>query len=88
MLMHKMVHHIQNMAGLKFACPEEREKMAFEGRSAGARRAYRRLWSGVRTTGSALLFAGGALLAVSGYAMRLSVSHMATWDSLTSNERG
>ncbi len=29
-LSHKMVHHIQNMAGLKFACPEEREKMAFE----------------------------------------------------------
>ena len=30
MLVHEMVHHIQNMAGLKFACPEEREKMAFE----------------------------------------------------------
>ncbi len=30
MLVHEMVHHIQNVAGLKFACPEVREKMAFE----------------------------------------------------------
>ncbi|MBP1887187.1 DUF6647 family protein [Sinorhizobium mexicanum] len=29
-LVHEMVHHIQNVAGLKFACPEEREKTAFE----------------------------------------------------------
>jgi hypothetical protein len=30
LLVHEIVHHIQNMAGLKFACPEEREKAAFE----------------------------------------------------------
>ncbi|MCA1450163.1 hypothetical protein I6F26_26765 [Ensifer sp. IC3342] len=29
-LVHEMVHHIQNVAGLKFACLEEREKTAFE----------------------------------------------------------
>ncbi|THK34207.1 hypothetical protein EHS39_31625 [Ensifer sp. MPMI2T] len=29
-LVHEMVHHIQNLGGLKFACPEEREKTAFE----------------------------------------------------------
>ncbi|WP_428843149.1 DUF6647 family protein [Sinorhizobium terangae] len=29
-LVHEMVHHIQNVGGLKFACPEEREKTAFE----------------------------------------------------------
>ena len=29
-LVHEMVHHIQNVAGLRFACPEEREKTAFE----------------------------------------------------------
>ncbi|WP_331376020.1 DUF6647 family protein [Sinorhizobium chiapasense] len=29
-LVHEMVHHIQNVAGLKFACAEEREKTAFE----------------------------------------------------------
>ena len=25
-----MVHHLQNRAGLKFACPAEREQMAYE----------------------------------------------------------
>ncbi len=30
MLVHEMVHHLQHMGGLKFACPGEREKMAFE----------------------------------------------------------
>jgi hypothetical protein len=29
MLVHEMVHHVQNLAGLSFACAEEREKMAF-----------------------------------------------------------
>ncbi|AZN98644.1 hypothetical protein EJ066_16550 [Mesorhizobium sp. M9A.F.Ca.ET.002.03.1.2] len=29
-LVHEMVHHIQNVAGMRFACPEEREKTAFE----------------------------------------------------------
>jgi hypothetical protein len=29
-LVHEMVHHVQNVPGLKFACPEERENVAFE----------------------------------------------------------
>jgi hypothetical protein len=29
-LVHETVHHLQNVGRLKFACPEEREKMAFE----------------------------------------------------------
>jgi hypothetical protein len=29
MLVHEMVHHLQNMAGLTFACPEAREKPAY-----------------------------------------------------------
>jgi hypothetical protein len=29
LLVHEMVHHLQTRAHLKFACPEEREKMAF-----------------------------------------------------------
>jgi len=29
MLVHEMVHHIQNQAGLSFECPEAREKQAF-----------------------------------------------------------
>jgi hypothetical protein len=28
-LVHEMVHHIQNEAGMKFACPAEREKDAY-----------------------------------------------------------
>lgn len=28
-LVHEMVHHMQNEAGMRFACPEEREKQAF-----------------------------------------------------------
>lgn len=29
MLVHEMVHHLQNAAGLIFACPESREKLAY-----------------------------------------------------------
>lgn len=28
-LVHEMVHHLQNLGGLKFACPQEREKLAY-----------------------------------------------------------
>jgi len=28
-LVHEMVHHLQNIAGLKFACPQEREQLAY-----------------------------------------------------------
>jgi hypothetical protein len=28
-LVHEMVHHLQNLAGLRFACPEEREQLAY-----------------------------------------------------------
>ncbi|WP_347404092.1 DUF6647 family protein [Mesorhizobium sp. WSM4976] len=29
MLVHEMVHYLQNAGGLKFACPAEREQMAY-----------------------------------------------------------
>ena len=29
-LVHEMVHHVQNEAGLKYACPQEREKLAYD----------------------------------------------------------
>jgi hypothetical protein len=29
-LVHEMVHHLQNMAGLRYACPQAREAFAFE----------------------------------------------------------
>ena len=28
-LVHEMVHHLQNLAGEKFECPQEREKIAY-----------------------------------------------------------
>jgi Domain of unknown function (DUF6647) len=28
-LVHEMVHHLQNVAGLKYACPQQREKLAY-----------------------------------------------------------
>ena len=28
-LVHEMVHHMQNLAGLKYHCPQEREKLAY-----------------------------------------------------------
>ena len=30
MLVHEMVHHLQNVAGLKYECPQAREKLAYE----------------------------------------------------------
>jgi len=30
MLVHEMVHHLQAAAGLRYACPQEREKLAYE----------------------------------------------------------
>ena len=30
MLVHETVHHLQNVAGLHYACPEEREALAYE----------------------------------------------------------
>ena len=30
MLVHEMVHHLQTLAGLKYACPQERERLAYE----------------------------------------------------------
>lgn len=29
-LVHEMVHHLQNIAGYRYACPQEREKLAYE----------------------------------------------------------
>ena len=29
-LVHEMVHHLQNVAGLTYACPQEREALAYE----------------------------------------------------------
>ena len=28
-LVHEMVHHLQNFSGLRYACPQEREELAY-----------------------------------------------------------
>jgi hypothetical protein len=33
-LVHELVHHLQNVAGAKFACPQEREKAAYDAQRA------------------------------------------------------
>ena len=33
-LVHELVHHLQNVAGVKFACPQEREKDAYAAQQA------------------------------------------------------
>lgn len=33
-LVHEMVHHLQNLDGSKFACPAERERLAFRAQDA------------------------------------------------------
>jgi hypothetical protein len=33
-LVHELVHHLQNLSGMKFACAEEREKLAYEAQRA------------------------------------------------------
>jgi hypothetical protein len=32
-LVHEMVHHLQNLAGLRYECPAARERLAFEAQS-------------------------------------------------------
>ena len=38
MLVHEMVHHLQATAGLHYACPNEREKLAYAAQDAWLRR--------------------------------------------------
>jgi hypothetical protein len=33
-LVHEMVHHLQNVGGLKYECPESREKLAYDAQNA------------------------------------------------------
>ena len=39
MLAHEMVHHVQNLAGLTYDCPEARERPAFAAQQAWLARA-------------------------------------------------
>jgi hypothetical protein len=42
-LVHELVHHLQNVAGMKFACPQEREKAAYDAQRAWLERSGRTL---------------------------------------------
>jgi hypothetical protein len=44
-LVHEMVHHLQNMAGLKYGCAGEREKLAYQAQSAWLRQSGKSLES-------------------------------------------
>lgn len=42
-LVHEMVHHLQNVAGLKFECPQAREKLAYAAQNQWLARSGRNL---------------------------------------------
>ena len=44
-LVHEMVHHLQNMAGLKYNCVSEREKLAYQAQAAWLERSGKSLES-------------------------------------------
>ena len=54
-LVHEMVHHLQKLAGIKFRCPEEREKLAFEAQNRWLERFDRSLESEFELDGFTLL---------------------------------
>lgn len=47
-LVHEMVHHLQNVAGLKYACAEEREKLAYTAQEQWLALFGRSLWEDFR----------------------------------------
>ena len=54
-LVHEMVHHLQSVAGLKYNCPGEREKLAYQAQSAWLNRSGRSLESEFEIDGLTLL---------------------------------
>lgn len=54
-LVHEMVHHLQNMAGLKYNCPNEREKLAYQAQSAWLRQSGKSLESEFALDGLSLI---------------------------------
>ena len=42
-LVHELVHHLQNVAGIKFTCPQEREKDAYDAQRTWLERSGRTL---------------------------------------------
>lgn len=54
-LVHEMVHHFQNILGLKYECPQEREKLAYEAQDRWLRTFNRNLEEEFELDGFSLL---------------------------------
>lgn len=54
-LVHEMVHHLQNRGGVKFACPPEREKLAYQAQARWLAQSGRSLESEFEVDGFTLL---------------------------------
>ncbi len=63
-LVHEMVHHLQNQAGITYECPAEREKQAYEAQDKWLSLFGRSLESEFQINGLALLISTSCVMAV------------------------
>jgi hypothetical protein len=66
-LVHEMVHHLQNEAGTTFECPAEREKLAYEAQDKWLRLFGRNLEAEFEINGLALLVSTSCAMAMGLY---------------------
>jgi hypothetical protein len=62
-LVHEMVHHLQNATGIKYECPAEREKLAYEAQDKWLSQFGRNLESEFQINGLALLISTSCAMA-------------------------
>jgi hypothetical protein len=61
-LVHEMVHHLQNIAGLKYNCASEREKLAYQAQSAWLRQSDKSLESEFDIDGMTLIVRSNCMM--------------------------
>lgn len=61
-LVHEMVHHLQNIAGLKYGCAGEREKLAYQAQSAWLQQFGKSLESEFQIDGFSLLMKSNCMV--------------------------
>jgi hypothetical protein len=66
-LVHEMVHHLQNEAGISYECPAEREKLAYEAQDQWMRMFGRNLEQEFEINGLALLVSTSCAMAMGLY---------------------
>ena len=66
-LVHEMVHHLQNEAGISYECPAEREKLAYEAQDNWLRLFGRNLEAEFEINGLALLVSTSCAMAMGLY---------------------